>query len=35
MSEKTKMLLLFNSNAIRWSKRGGKLWGLFTTYWIR
>lgn len=35
MSEETKILLLFNSNAIRLSKSGGRLWGLFTTYWIR
>lgn len=35
MQLKTVQALLLNSNAITWSERGGSLWGLFTTYWIR
>lgn len=35
MSEETVRRLLFNSNAITWSERGGSLWALFMTYWIK
>lgn len=32
MSEETVRLLVLNSNAIKWSKKRRRLWGLFMTY---